>query len=286
MSLKIHVPSPRSLPLARYEDISHAHIHIGFNRTTTPPPYPPSTLPHHRHTTLPLHHPITVPPHHPPTPVTIQHPTPRLHLHLSIEESIQPGFLPSWLIWYLPIHLIHRCKIKHPTNLNSLNRIICFTSSLIHLFNCFLIIISPTHRSHRLSHHLALSLSHHPITHRLSFVPVFFLLYHHLHHQHLSQHKNITSSHHHPLFSSSHAMISTLTPRPPPPIPTFHASFFCMSRSVPSPLLIHTSAVQHQHQHASSRSLSCKVPFLVVSVPVPTCKVLFLVMQGSVPCKS
>ena len=118
----------------------------------------------------------------------------------------------------------------------------------------------------------------------------FSHLYHQLHHQHLWQHKNITPSHHHPLFSSSHAMMSTLTPPPPPaaaapPIPTFHDSLLCITRSGHSPLLIHTSAFQQQNQHATIRSLTCKVLFLVMSVAVPTCKVLFLSLQGSVPCK-
>ena len=45
----------------RYEDISHAHIHIGFDHTTTTPPYPSTTLPaNHHHTTPPLYHHITV----------------------------------------------------------------------------------------------------------------------------------------------------------------------------------------------------------------------------------
>ena len=146
--------------------------------------------------------------------------------------------------------------IIHPINLNSLPRIICITSSLVHLFNWFLIMISPTSRSIRLSNHFAFSLSHHTITHRLSFVPVFYHLYHHLHHQHLSQQKNITSSHHHPHFSSSHAMLSTLPgpAQPPPPIQPFHDPYLCMSRTVPSPLLIQTSAFQHQNQPATINS--------------------------------
>ena len=152
-----------------------------------------------------------------------------------------------------------------PANLNSVPRIYCFTLSLLHLFNCFLMIISPTHRSHRLSHHHSLFLSHDPITHRLSFVHAFYHLYHHLH-EHLSQLKKITSAHQHLLFSWSHAMISTLTPPPPPapPIPTFHVPFLCMSRSVPSPLLVHTSAFQHQNPPEMMRSLTCKVLFLSV----------------------
>ena len=131
---------------------------------------------------------------------------------------------------------------------------------------------------------------------------------------HLSLHnnnQNNTSSHHHPLFFSSNAIISTPPPSPPQ-IPTLHASFLYVSRSDPSPLLIRTSACQHQNQTAMIRSLPCKVLFLNMQGSVPcrarfcsmqvmigslscrfrlsharfgslTCKVLFLVVQGSVP---
>ena len=146
---------------------------------------------------------------------------------------------------------------------------------LLHLITSpSLQLLSDHHFSHTLlassiTSLLLVSLSHHPITHRLSFVHAFSHLYHHLHYQHLSQHKNITSSHHHPLFSSSHAMISTLTPSPPP-IPTFHAPFLRMSRSVPSHVRFRSLSCQHPFQHVMIRSLTCQHPFLT--------------MQGSVPC--
>ena len=114
---------------------------------------------------------------------------------------------------------------------------------------------------------------------------LYALLLLQLDHHQLMQHnynQNITSSHHHPLFSSSHAMISTPPPSPPQ-ITTFHASFLCVSRSVPSPLIINNSTFQKKNQPAMIRSLSCKVLFLDMSSSVPTCKVLFLVVQGSVP---
>ena len=52
-------------------------------------------------------------------------------------------------------------------------------------------------------------------------------------------------------------------------VPACHHPFLTMKGCVPC--------------HARSRSLACKVPSLVMSVPVPTCKVLFLNVQGSVP---
>ena len=50
------------------------------------------------------------------------------------------------------------------------------------------------------------------------------------------------TSHPHPIFTSSNAMISTLPPPPPPPIPTFADPFLCKARSGPSTLLIQTTA--------------------------------------------
>ena len=132
-------------------------------------------------------------------------------------------------------------------------------------------------------------------------------LYHFQHHLSLHNYnQNITSSHHHPLFSSSNANIST--PQSPPQIPSYHHSSLCMSHSVPSRFLVRTSAFQHQIQPAMIRSLACNDPFLSMQGSVPyharsrslscrfrfphvrfcslACKVLFLIVQGSVPCRA
>ena len=76
-------------------------------------------------------------------------------------------------------------------------------------------------------------------------------------------------------------MIST--PPPPPQIPTFHYPSLCMSRPVPSPLLIHNSTFQNQNQPAMIHSLPCKVLFLTRQGPAPTCHHPFLTMSSSGP---
>ena len=172
--------------------------------------------------------------------------------------------------------------IKRPLNLARLHRIICFTSLLLHLFTCFLLIFSPTNRSHRQSHHLSLSLSHH-LSHIDSHLSMRFLTCIIICIIIISRNTISTrTSHHHPLFTSSHAMSSTLSP-PQPPIPAFHAPFPCMLSSLPSPLIIHTSKIQQQIQHATIRSLTCKVLFLSVQGSVPSHVIIGSNMQGSVP---
>ena len=112
--------------------------------------------------------------------------------------------------------------IKRPANLNSLDHVICFTSSILHLF-CFLIIISRAHLSHRLSHlsnitHISRHFISHPLSHHVSLEHAFSHRYHHLTHFFYFTCISINSgnkistrtSYRHPLFSSSHAMISTL----------------------------------------------------------------------------
>ena len=111
--------------------------------------------------------------------------------------------------------------IKRPANLNSLDHVICFTSSLLLLFCC--LIISRAHLSHRLSHlshitHIGLHFISHPLSHRVTWWCVISHLYHHLTHFFyftsisINSRNTITTrtSYRHPLFSSSHAMISTL----------------------------------------------------------------------------
>ena len=201
--------------------------------------------------------------------------------------------------------------IKRPVNLDSLPRISCFTSLLLHLFNCFLIISSPTHRSHRLSHHLSLSLSHHPITHRLLIVHAISHVYHQLHHHDLSQHhynQNIaspstlhfiacndlnsyptTTTHSNlscsiPLrvrfssFTSPHRPLSISAPNQKcnDPVPY-------MQGCVPSRARFHSLTYDHRFQHARFCSLACKVLFLTMHGPVSTCHHPFLSMSSSVP---
>ena len=111
-----------------------------------------------------------------------------------------------------------RCMIKLSSNGISLPPIICFSSSIFHLFNCLLGIISDTHRSYRVTSFLLVSLF---ISHALSYIVCHLSirclslvsssidhLYqlpdpHHLY-QHHTYNTKIASSQHHPLFASSH----------------------------------------------------------------------------------
>ena len=176
---------------------------------------------------------------------------------------MQQGLLPSRLICYLSTHLPHRCMIKQWANLTSAFRISCFTSSILHLFKCFLMIISPTHLSHRLSRHPSLTssctsflfISPPSLTSALICSGLVSLVssgvchlnrlyhfHHHLHH-HLSQHKNSKNiaSPSPLLFIACYDLNSSTTTLSLPPIPNFDAPFLRMSCSVPSPLCIFSS---------------------------------------------
>ena len=166
--------------------------------------------------------------------------------------------------------------IKHHTNLNSLPRIISFTSSLRHLFNSFLIIISHTHLSPRLSQlSYICQIGRHNLSHfvchlfRRDLSPIsslVALLLFHLHHDHLEQHN----------YNQNIASLSTLH---------FVACYVLNSSTT-----THSNLSSSIPLHVTFWSFTSHHPHLCISAPkptcndlVPTCKVLFLSVQVNVP---
>ena len=284
-------------PTLLSHSLTHAHTHTHTHTHTHPTTYQPTTLrptnPPHYH--LPTHHttnipyhttapppyqPSALPPHLPTSPYqTNTLPHDNIDNRTS-RENIQQCLLLLGFIWFQSTNLTHRFMIKHPDNHNSLHRIVCFISSLLHLFDCFRIIISRTSLRSSVTSLTSATTSSlilsrilcHMSMRSLTCIITCIII----------SRNTITTrtSLDHPLFTLSHAMISTLPqPSPPkPPISTFHDPFFSMPRSVPSPLLIHTSAFQHQNQHARFRSLASHDPFLDIQEPDSTCHGPFVSM--------